>query len=91
MTSNGPGHSIFYETTCQVSNDSDQLAQMRRLISHCFALISQTSKLSLDERQRFCLECVYAQADLSLRWAHMQSSRKRRVSVEIPEILLYAI
>ena len=27
------GHRIFYETTCPLSNDSDQPAQMRRLIS----------------------------------------------------------
>ena len=39
--------------------------------SHYFALISEISKLSLDERQMFCLECIYAQADLNFRWAHI--------------------
>ena len=32
MTSNGPGHSISYKTTCPLSNDSDQPVQMHRLI-----------------------------------------------------------
>ena len=31
-SSNGPGHSISYNTTCLHSNDSDQPAQMCRLI-----------------------------------------------------------
>ena len=56
--------------------------------SYCFALNSKTAKLSLDERQSVCLECMYAKADLSLRWAHMQSSRKCCVSAKISEILL---
>ena len=46
MTSNGPGHSISYNTTCPLSDDSDQLASAQADLSHCFALISQTSNLS---------------------------------------------
>ena len=57
-------------------------------MTHCFAPIIQTSKLSLDERQSFCLEGVYAQADLSLCWTHMQSCTKWCASAEISEILL---
>ena len=58
----------FLKTTCPLSNDSDQPAQMRRLISHCFALISQTSKLFLDERwahMEFCRKCCAA-AEISV-------------------------
>ena len=49
---------------------------------------SQTSKLSLDERHSFCLECLYVQADLNLHWLQMQSYRKSCASSEISEILL---
>ena len=47
MTSNGPGHSISYKTTCPLSND--------RVI--VLMLISQTSKLSLDERWAYMQSC----------------------------------
>ena len=36
---------------------------------------SQTSKLSLNERQRFCLEYVDAQGDQSLRWVKCNAVR----------------
>ena len=51
------------------------MSRLIRVIALRF-LGSQTSKHYLDGRQRFYLERVEAQADLSLRGAHMQSSRK---------------
>ena len=51
MTSNGPGHSI----SCKTTNANAQADQ-----SHCFALISQTSQLSLDEcwaHMQSCRKC----------------------------------
>ena len=73
-----PGHNISYKITCPPSNDSDQPAQMRRLIRVIALrfLSSQTSYLPLDGRQRFCLERVDVQADLSLCCAHKQPFRK---------------
>ena len=66
------GNSISYNTTCPLSNDSDQPAQMRRLI-RVIALrwLAKTSKLSLDER-----------------WAHMQSCIKCCATAGISDILL---
>ena len=88
LKKNGPGHSISYKTTCPPSNDWSAYTNAQADESHCFALISQTSKHSLDEWQSFCFECVYAQANLSLPWAHLQSCRKCCVLAEISDILL---
>ena len=67
-------NNVANNIACPTSNDSDQPAQMCRLIG-VIALRSigcQIPKFSFDDRQRFCLECVNAQADLSLRLAHKQ-------------------
>ena len=64
------------------------LLSAKQWLRSAFALISEISKLSLNERQSFCLDYLYTQADLSLRWAHMQSYRKCCASAEISDILL---
>ena len=59
-------------------NNSDQPAQAHSLVI-VFAsrsMRSQTSKLSLDGRQRFCSESMNAWTDPSLRSAHMQYCKK---------------
>ena len=57
-----PGHSISCKIACPPSSDSDQSAQMYRLIIVIASrsMCSQTFKLFLDERHRFCLESVDA-------------------------------
>ena len=89
MTSNGPRHSISYKTTFPLSNDSDQPVQMRRLIRViALLLLAKHPSFHLDERQWSCLECVYAQDDLSLRLAHVQYCGKCCAPAEISENVL---
>ena len=72
-----PEHSLFYKIACAPSEDSDQPAYLRS-ITRLFAVCLKTH-LFLGYPQgalrRLCSNCTDAQADLSLRWAHIQSCR----------------
>ena len=75
--SNEPGHSIFYNILCALSDDSDQPAHMRRLIRVFAVRLTRLWVLGypLDALRRLWSDCADAQADLSLRWAHIHSWR----------------
>ena len=45
---------------------------MQADLSHCFALYEKPTLKLFDGWQRFCLECVDTQTDLSLCWVHKQ-------------------
>ena len=73
-----PGHSIYYRIACAPSEDSDQPAHLRRLI-RVFAghpVGNQGFKAHSSGQRRLGSASVNAQADLSFRWALMQSCRK---------------
>ena len=73
MKVNQPGHSISYKIACAPSEDSDQHVHPRSLI-RVFAgypVGRQGSKVSSSRQRRLRSDCADAQADLSLRWAHM--------------------
>ena len=63
---NAPGHNISYKIACETSEDSDQPAHPRDLISLNRA---KESERLLEDSE----DWVESQADLSRRWAHMQS------------------
>ena len=103
MTSNGLAHSIFYKTTCPLSNDSDQPVQMRRLIRvialRWLAKQCCIWRYSIKPSLRFSSFCVFlvskvnpfwllSKLSLDERWAHMQYCRKCCASAEISESLL---
>ena len=74
-----PGHSISYKITCAPSEDLDQPAHPRRLI-RVFAFRWKTLWIfgyPQSAMRRLWSACADAQADQSLRRAHMQSCRKR--------------
>ena len=72
-----PGNSIYYKIACSPSQDSARPAHPRSVIrvfeGHWIG--SYQSKAS---QWRLWSACADAQADLSLRWAHIQSCRKCR-------------
>ena len=75
---NEPGHSSFYNILCALSDGSDQPAHMRRLIRVFAVRLKRLWVIGypLDALRRLRSDCADAQADLSLRWAHIQSWRK---------------
>ena len=79
------GHNIFYKIACAPIDDSGKPAHPCSLI-RVFArqsLGSQGSQPSSGGQRRLLSDCADAQADLSLRWAHMQSCRKCYVPADM--------
>ena len=73
-----PGHNISNKSAHVPSVDSDQSAHSFSLISVLaeHSVDTQWSKASSGGQRRLWSDCAKAQADLSLRWAHMQSCNK---------------
>ena len=73
-----PGRSISYTITTDPAKNSGQPAHARSLIKVFVgpSAGSQGSNSSSSGQRRLRSACATAQADLSLRWAHMQSCRK---------------
>ena len=71
--------------TCALSEDSYQFAHLRRLIRIFTERIldSQGRKFSLCRQRRLLSDCADAQADLSLRWAHMSEGTFSDVAFQI--------
>ena len=70
-----PEQSISYKIACAPSKDSDQPAHQHSLIK-VFAGQSIGSQGSKAIQRALWSDCADTQADLSLRWVHMQSCRK---------------
>ena len=77
------GHQHFLKDRMSANNDSDQSGHLQRLIRVIAlrSMGSQTTKLSLDVRQRFCIEYVNAQADLSLCLMNKQAKNLVGIAV----------
>ena len=73
-----------YRHTCAPSEDSDQPVHYRSLIRifTVRAFDSQKCKVSSREQRRLWSDCAHAQADLSLRWAHMVGVRFQMLRIK---------
>ena len=73
-----PGCSIFYKISFASSDDSDKPAHMHCLIRIVTVDLKPLWVIgyAMSALRRLWSDCANAQADLSLRWAHMYSCRK---------------
>ena len=80
MTSNGPGHSISFKTTCPLCKDRLACANAQADQYHCFAIIRQAPEHSLGERwdthailwEMLCLGLNFRDSIIS--WFHLHKA-----------------